>query len=311
MIEIALVGAGRMGASHFRVAAGLRDARIVAIVDEDLDRARTVAAETDVAVYDDVSAVLTSVDAAIVATPTATHARIASRLLASGVHVLVEKPLAGDLAEAASLVAAADVAQRILMVGHVERFNPVVLELESLSERPLFLETSRVSPFTEHVPEGVVLDLMVHDIDIALAIVNSPVSDVVSRSLQVRGGSEDAAWAIIEFQNGVIAQLTASRLGQEKVRKLVVTEADRVFRGDLIRQDISIHRVTGTSFSSSGYREAGIVEIPYLQHRGEPLFLEQWSFVEAVLGRRPVRAPGADGLRALQVAHQILEAART
>jgi UDP-N-acetylglucosamine 3-dehydrogenase len=309
MVDIALIGAGAMGANHFRTSASLRDARISAIVDHDIERARALASDTGVMVTDDLTKVVGNVDAAIIATPTPTHTDLALQLLASGVHVLVEKPIADDLSRARAVVQAAAEAGLTLMVGHVERFNPVILEFEQLLDRPLFFEAARVSPYTDRITDGVVLDLMVHDIDIVLSLARSSVRSVTARTLCVRGSREDAAWAIIEFDNGMVAQLTASRLGQDKIRSMSVTEADRVLRADLIKQDLSIHRVTSVAFSGAGYREAGMVEIPFLQHRGEPLFLEQWHFVEAVQGRRDVKVSGVEAVLALEIAHKVLKAA--
>ena len=178
LIDLAIVGAGSMGANHARVGLGLRDARISAIVDPDPERGGKLATTVGAAYYPDVTGLPATVDAAVVAVPTDLHVPVSTELLAMGKHVLVEKPIARTVADARFLVGAARDAGKILMVGHVERFNPAVVELAAIVAEPIHIDAQRVSAFVGRIREGVVLDLMTHDLDIVTALVNQPVVEV-------------------------------------------------------------------------------------------------------------------------------------
>jgi len=251
------------------------------------------------------------IDGAVLAVPTHLHRPLGEVLLERAIPVLVEKPLSRDPANAEALIAAAEASQTILMVGHVERFNPAVLELDQLIQDPIHIEATRISPHTPRIDDGVILDLMIHDLDIVASLVGAPLADIQAMASCVRSESEDLAVAILRFEDGATATLTASRIGQEKIRRMAITEASSYVVADLIRQDVTVHRIEEVGFTSerAGYRQRGVIEIPYLLHRGEPLFLELEHFVQCIQTRSMPRISGEGGLRALQMAYAVMRAA--
>jgi predicted dehydrogenase len=310
-VRIGLLGGGIMGTHHARVSGQVRGGEITHVVDADLDRATIVAGTIGAKAAGTWHEVVEGIDAAIIAVPSEFHCPLALALIDAGKHVLVEKPIATTIDDAEAMVAAADAAGTVLMVGHVERFNPAVLELENVVFDPIHLSTARISPFSTRVTVGVVLDLMIHDLDIVLALADSPVSSVAAVARQVLSDSEDLASVVLEFDNGVTADLVASRIGQQKIRTLAITERERYVSVDLLRQDVTINRVDHSEYVSSEgsrYRQTGMVEIPFLENRGEPLMLEQTEFVRAIRTGTAPRVTGRDGTEALRLADRILEA---
>jgi predicted dehydrogenase len=312
-VSVAVVGAGFMGTNHARVLSALPVADLVAVVDRDPTRGRTVADEFDCEYATSMDDVTTHVDAAIIATPTETHRSVAVQALTRGWHVLVEKPFAPTVREAEELVTAAADAGRILAVGHVERFNPACLDLARFVTEPLFIQTRRLSPFTERVKEGVVRDMMIHDVDLVLWLAHSEPIRVTADISRWRSETEDLAIATVVFESGLVAQMTATRIGQNKIRQVDVLQPDSLVNVDLLRQDITIRRQATAEYPESGARrlkEAAVTEIPYLEHRGEPLWLELQDFVEAVAsGGRPL-VDGRAGVAALTLCDRILQAAK-
>lgn len=315
-LRVAVVGAGMMGANHARVVNGSSAAILAAVVDADVERREAVAANSGAATYADVGALLdhgAPIDAAVVATPTATHREIATALLHAGVPVLVEKPLAATVADARAL---ADLSRRtnvLLVVGHVERFNPAVRELLRLEQRPIHVEAHRVGPFAARIPDSVVSDLMIHDLDIVGALAGGRPTSVTAVAQRVRSESEDMATALLAFDSGTTATITASRLGQQKIRQLQLTMPDAFVVADLLRQDVSITRVDHTEYLSedgSRYRQTASVEIPFLDNRGEPLAAQLASFLRAVRDGGPPEVTAEDGVTALEMVGQVLDAAR-
>jgi predicted dehydrogenase len=312
MHRLAVVGTGIMGANHARIAALHRDVELIAVVDPDTERADRLADAYGAKAFADVADCLDLVDAAVVATPTEAHHQTGLTLLGAGIHTLVEKPIASTVRQATELIDAAHRAGVTLTVGHVERFNPAVLELDNLLDQPLHITANRVSPYSARVTVGVVLDLMVHDLDIVTKLAGGSVSRLQASTLTVRSESEDLATALLEFDNGVTATLTASRIGQQKIREITVTQAETFITVDLLRQDVTINRVAHAEYLSSEgarYRQTGVVEIPFLEHRGEPLGLELDEFIRAIDERRPPRVTGEDGRAALQLALDVVAAA--
>lgn len=307
MLRVALVGAGVMGANHARVINGDRHSELAYVVDPDLQRAAAVARVSGARVVGDLEEVLGEVDAAVVAAPTEHHVELGCRFLEAGIAVLVEKPIASRIEDARRLVAAAQESGRPLAVGHVERFNPAVLELEAFVAEPEHIDFRRISAFTTRARESVVRDLMIHDIDLARLLVGAePVQ--VSAISRRRGQFDDLVVALLTFESGVSATLTASRMGQQKIRDIAVTQKENYIHVDLVREDITIHRVHHVEFLAEGgprYSQSGVIEIPYLSQRGEPLALQWAHFVNCVRGESEVRVSGQDGLRALAIAEQI------
>ena len=312
MLKLGVIGTGIMGANHARVAAAHPAFELVAVVDPQLERASALADRFDATAFSSVHECIDQLDCAIVATPTEHHFDTATTLLNAGVNVLVEKPITTTLDQAEQLVKLAADKGLVLTVGHVERFNPAVLELPNLIKDPIHITANRVSPYSPRVTVGVVLDLMVHDLDIVAQLAGSTPVSVKSATRTIRSDSEDLATALITFANGVTATVTASRIGQQKIREITVTQAENYIAVDLLRQDVTLHRVDHSEFLSAEgarYRQTGVVEIPFLEHRGEPLGLEHDDFAAAISEGRTPRVTGEQGAAALALALQVLEAA--
>jgi predicted dehydrogenase len=308
VLTFAIVGAGVMGTNHARVARSLPGVRIAYIVDPRRACAERVAESCGAQPTGDVADILGRVDCAIVASPSTQHCQHGVRLLRSGVHVLIEKPMATTPEDAAELVAVAADTGLVLQVGHIERFNPAVLELDRLGHDLVHIDAVRISPYSSRVRTGAVLDLMIHDLDIVLSLVGGDAVDVFATTQRTRSTSEDLVNALIRFDNGVTASLAASRIGQNKIRTLALTRKSDFVTVDLLRQDVTIHHVHHSEYLSDEgmrYRQTGVVEIPFLENRGEPLYLELADFVDAVRDGRQPRVTGRDGLRALELAMRV------
>jgi len=312
MLNLAIVGAGIMGANHGRVVRSLPDVELSAVCDADFDRAKALAHGTNALVTGELDEAIATADAVVLATPSRTHAELGEHILKSGRDLLVEKPIATEIADAERLIAVAGANDRILMVGHVERFNPAVVELRRLVTEPLALEITRVGPFYARNLADVVLDLMIHDIDLARAIVGGEIVAQHAMVREVLTDEPDFASALLRFDNGVLANITASRVSQSKIRRIMLTQRDNAVVADLLRQQIEVHRIEHSEFLTEGgvrYRQSGLVEIPYLAEHGEPLMHELRHFVECVRERREPAVSGHDGLAALRVCLGIRDSA--
>ena len=310
-VRLVVVGAGSMGANHVRVARQTAGVSLVALVDPDLSRARSVAGGGDIEVVASINELSTPIDAAVIAVPTPQHVNVATSLASRGVHLLVEKPLARTVADAEAIVEAARAAGIVLAVGHVERFNPVVTELRGVLDSPIHFSATRVSPFTPRIGDGVVLDLMIHDIDIVCSLLDTgdEVVEVSGVSRTTRSQSEDLASVVMRFSSGITAAFNTSRIGQQKVRLLEVTQSDSVVTADLLRQNITVNRMTSHEYLSNDgsprYRQATVVETPILETRGEPLANQLASFVSSIQSRTAPLVDGTAGLRAVALAERI------
>ena len=312
MVRLGIVGAGIMGGHHARVARGVRGTEAVVIVDPDPAKGERLASHVGADYEPDLDGLVGRVDAAIVTAPTEMHAAIGLSLLENGIDVLVEKPITSTIEEAKTLVAAADQYDRILMVGHVERFNPAVMELRRYLDGLIHIDVRRVGPYTPRISTGVVLDLMIHDIDLVTALAASEPTDVCALTRRVRSTSEDIANCLLTLANGVSATLTASRVSQTKQRQIELTQRDNVVVADLIRQQVTVHRVEHAEYvdgQGARYRQSGVIEIPYLENQGEPLVLEQTHFIECVTNRTQPDVSGREGLAALGTAIRIRDEA--
>ena len=299
-IPVAVVGAGNFGRQHARVYSVLPEARLVAVVDQDAERARHVAREYGGSALSDLGALPPEVRAVSLAVPTQHHLSVALPLLAGGMDLLVEKPIAPDIESASHLVAAAKKAGRILQVGHLERFNPAVEEAANAAALPLFFEIHRMSPFSPRSLDiDVVLDLMIHDLDIVLKLVDSAVCDVAASGLSVVSDSTDIANARIQFENGCVANLTASRVSTEKIRKL------RFFQP---REYISVDYIKRQGVRIGLDRSAGLHVQPLAAGDGEPLRSQLKSFLHCVRSREQPCVTGQDAIEALRLALRIREA---
>ena len=277
-IRAGVVGTGHMGQYHVLVYAELPDVELVGVVDADPTRAAAVAAQYETQVFADARALIGRVDVASVAVPTGQHFAVARELLEAGVSVLVEKPMTATLDEAQALFAVAERTGAVLHVGHVERFNGAVDELRQIVRAPILVESRRLGPFTPRVQrDTVVMDLMIHDIDIVLRLVDSPPVRLAAQGAAVHSSVTDVATVQIGFESGAIATITASRATEEKVRTLAITMPDAYVHLDYTDQDIRIYRRANQQYTMSRrairYSRASLVE--HLQvHRENPLKLE-------------------------------------
>jgi predicted dehydrogenase len=289
-----------MGVNHARVASA------------SADRARALAEPLEARWETSLPARLEAVDTAVIAVPTEFHRDYGVQLIDQGVHVLVEKPLGPSIEDATALVEAARRSDVVLMVGHVEQFNPAILELDHWLDDVVHVECTRVGPYSGRVREGVVFDLMIHDLDILRRIVRSPLAEVYATAQRTRSETEDLASALLRFESGATATLTASRIGQNKVRRVEITQQANTVSVDLLEQRIMIRRMSESEYlttPNTRYRQSGVVEIPYLDHWGEPLLHEDRHFFQCVKTRERPRVTGEDGLETVEWALRVVEAA--
>ena len=296
-LRVAVVGAGQFGLNHMRVAAQSDLAQLVAVVDTDAARAAEAAARFGCPAAG-LSELSGKVDAAIVAVPTWAHAATGCALLASGIDVLVEKPIAPDLASARRLIEAAQTNGRVLQVGHLERFNPAVAALRKIKTLPLFFEIHRMSVFTPRsLDVDVVLDLMIHDLDVVLDLVGQAPEEIRAAGISILSQKVDIANVRLAFPGGCVANLTASRVSTERVRKLRLFQPNQYISLDYARQDAVV-------FEAGRQSGIGFGALPVVN--AEPLVLELDNFFECVRARSRPLVSGEDGYRALEAALAIL-----
>jgi predicted dehydrogenase len=297
-MKLAVIGVGHLGKHHARLYSEMAGVELAAVVDIQPARAAEVAEAHHTTALSDYHDLFGKVDAVSLAVPTTDHARIGADLLEHGIDILVEKPIASTLDEARLLIDTAARHGRILQTGHVERFNPVVTAAIEVATTPQFFEIHRLAAFTPRSLDiDVVLDLMIHDLDIVLHLVRSPVAEVRAVGIAVLSRKADIANARVEFENGCVANLTASRVSFEKIRKL------RFFQPhDYISVDYATQ--TGTMVS---LRMGRVIEKKLEPPNGEPLKLELEAFVKCVQERSKPVVSGEDGLRALELAISINE----
>lgn len=299
----AVVGVGYLGRFHTEKWVATPGAELVAVVDTDAERARELAARFGCRALTDVRELHGLVDCASVVVPTPLHREVGVGLLEAGIDVLVEKPIAATLDEARELVRVAEACGRILQVGHLERFNPAIRALGELLTRPRFLECHRLAPFVERGTDvDVVLDLMIHDLDVILSIVPSPVAAVEAVGVPVITSSPDIANARIRFADGAIANVTASRVSLKRERKLRIFQPDTYISLDYGEKRLRICR-RGEA-SPGGLAP---IEVEERVVQGEDALAEEIrTFLDAVRSRRPPLVSGREGLRAIELAYQIL-----
>src|SRR6266513_1315469 len=289
-IRVAVVGTGEFGRNHARVYRELEGAELIGVFDQNQERGAAVAAEFHPQVLKSLDELRGRADAASVAVPTIAHADVGCRLLEMGLDVLVEKPMAVNLVEADALLRAAKKNGRILQVGHVERFNPAVVAVEPILNRPLFFEVHRLGVFTPRsLDVDVIYDLMIHDLDILLALVGEPVTEVKAVGIPVLTDKVDIAHARLEFAGGAVANVTASRVSTERVRKVRFFQQHEYISLDYARRDAMRVRVNRPGpepdFAFEKLPSAGV----------EPLRAELEAFLEAVRTRREPKTNGTAG----------------
>lgn len=306
-LRVAVVGVGHLGRHHARILASLPEVELVAVIDTNRERAETVAAESGSAALTDMQSVVGRVEAVVVAVPTRSHCEVARPLVERGVAVLVEKPIAASLAEADALMAAARASGATLAVGHTERYNPAVTVALPLVSTPRFIEVHRLGAFPgRSLDIDVVFDVMIHDLDVVLALVKSEPVAIEAVGVPVLTDRVDIANARIRFASGCIANLTASRISRDRVRKVRFFQPDAYISIDCAAQEVEAWRVV-----RQAGRPPAIEGGPLAVSPGEPLELELRDFVRAARTGGPPLVSAEDGRRALALAQQVAEAMRS
>jgi len=323
-LRVGVVGVGHLGQHHARILASLPDVELVAVVDSRPEQAQTIADKFGTRAVSDYRQLLDRIDAVSIAVPTMLHREVAGTFLSRGIPTLVEKPLASSLAEAELLVSLSHATGALLQVGHIERFNPALSALHQMAIRPKYISAERLSTYTFRSTDiGVVLDLMIHDIDLVLSLVSAPVRSVSAVGVSLFGEHEDVANARVEFENGTVANLTASRASYTALRKMriwstagyasldfaaksatLVQPSDEFLSGRLDLDGVDLSQPMAVQEHLFGK----VLRVDQVQTAGrEPLALEIEDFVYALRGGTRPRVGGDDALRAMRLADQILK----
>jgi predicted dehydrogenase len=298
-VDIGVIGIGHLGQHHVRLLSEIEGANLVGISDLNETAGTELSAKYNVPYFKDYRDMISKVSAVSIVVPTVLHHEVAKFFLERNVHTFIEKPITKTLQEANDLVALAGEKQLTLQVGHVERFNAAIMKLQTLCETPRFIECQRMGPFSPRIQDvGVVLDLMIHDIDIVLSLVKSPIKQIDAVGIAVLTNNEDIANAHILFENGCVANLTASRISEERVRKLRIFELDKYCSLDYAQQAITMRRKTN---------EEKIICEELEVYKVEPLRLELSHFINCIKDRKKPLVTIEDGKNALEVALEILE----
>jgi predicted dehydrogenase len=302
-LNAVVIGVGSLGQHHARVYAMHEQANLVAVVDVDETARTAIAQKCGCNAFSTLDDVEDKIDIVSVVVPTSEHYRIASGLIRQGISVLVEKPITLTVDEGERLVSLAHEYNVILQVGHIERFNPAVIELCKHLENPLFIECHRLGPPTPRVKDmGVVIDLMIHDLDLILSIMRSDIKTIEAVGVPILSPQEDIANARMRFESGCIANVTCSRVSPEKQRKIRFFQNDAYFSLDYMKPDLQIYRKLTNADGSIRIAH----EHPVLQ-KDEPLFVEIDSFIHCVINGTKPLVTGEDGVRALKLASKITD----
>ncbi|MBI4978155.1 MAG: Gfo/Idh/MocA family oxidoreductase [Spirochaetes bacterium] len=310
-MRLGVIGVGHMGKYHVNVIKQLSSAELAGVFDTNKDERTAVAKKYNTTAFKSVEDTLANVDGVIIAVPTKYHFDAALAALKANVHVLVEKPMTPTVDEAKALAAEAKKRSLILQVGHVERFNGAVQELRNVVRAPRLIETRRLSPFNPRIKDvGVVLDLMIHDIDIVLNLVNRPLTHLSAAGTRVFSQHEDVASATLTFDNGCVAVITASRATQEKIRTLAISEEKDYIILNYTTQEMEIHRQSSSESvvklnDGISYRQESIVERVFT-HRENALKLEVEHFVNCARGTAVPLVDVMNDVRTLEITHDIL-----
>jgi predicted dehydrogenase len=324
-LRVGVVGVGHLGQHHARILATIPGVELVAVADADLDRAAVVAAKCATMALHDYRQLLDAVDAVTIAVPTVLHREVAAAFLARGIATLVEKPMAGSLAQAEQLATLARARGAVLQVGHIERFNPALRALDQMPIRPKYIAAERLSTYTFRSTDiGVVLDLMIHDLDLLLSMIAAPVRSVAAVGLSLFGEREDVANARIEFDDGSVANVTASRASYASVRKMriwgaegyasldfaakratLVHPSEQLRHGRLDLDGVDLSQPSAIKDHLFG-KILRVDQVACDSDATEPLALELEDFVAAARREAPPRVSGEDALRAMRLADQVL-----
>ncbi len=318
-LRVGVVGVGHLGSRHASLWKGVAGARLVGLTDADMERADALARDLEVKAFPSLAALLAEVDAISLVTPTSTHAELARQALEAGVHCFIEKPITARYAEAAPLIELAERKGLTLQVGHIERFNPAFISLAGHRLEPMFIESHRLAQFKPRATDvAVVLDLMIHDIDLALSLVKSPVREVRASGVSVVSDTIDIANARVEFANGSVANLTASRISQRPMRKMRLFQQDSYISIDFAKPAVELFAIAdmqqgpvdltqllgaidlGTKQRAITYDQPALPAVNALQRELE-------SFTAAIAAGAPPPVTAREGAEALRVAEMILE----
>jgi len=304
-IRTAVIGVGYLGKFHAQKYAQLESSELIAVCDANLEIAQGIADEHDVPAFTDYNELIGKVDAVSIVVPTQKHYEVAKAFLEKGVHVLLEKPITSTVAEAEELVKIADENKCVFQIGHLERFNPAVLALEDELEQPLFIESNRIAPFNPRGADvNVVLDLMIHDIDIILDFARSPVKNIDANGVSVISQEIDIANARITFENGCVANVTASRVSMKSERIMRIFQHDAYISIDFQNKKLALHN------KGAGEMYPGIANIESNEQtfeQGDALYSEIEAFLYSITTNTPPVVSGKAGLLALQTATKISE----
>jgi predicted dehydrogenase len=309
-IRAGVVGVGKMGEYHVGVLSEMPRVEMAMVADASEERARTIAERYDTAYCTNYRDLFEKIDVAVVAVPTALHYEVARDFLKAGIHVLLEKPCANDLAQARELFKIAAENKLTLHIGHIERFNGAVQEIHKIVKDPILVECKRMGAFSERVrDDGVILDIMIHDIDIILNLIKSRVVRVNVVGASVFTDRDDLVTAQLEFENGCLANITASRASQNKERTLSVTQKDAYVLLDYTEQEIYVHREASSehqlSKGSLRYKQESLVQRIFV-HKDNPLKLELQHFIDCAKNGSPRRVAVDSELYSLEIALEIL-----
>ena len=309
-VRAGVIGVGIMGERHCRVYSSLRHVRLIGIADRDRNRGQAVAANYEARYFEDYQELLAEVDAVSIATPTPFHYNLAMQALEHGIHVLVEKPMTETLEEAKQLVVKANECNKILQVGHIERFNPAFLELKNVTVgmKLVAVNIRRLSPFdTSNTDVDVVRDLMIHDLDLVVDLVGNSLEGLNAWGRSISTKAIDHAVANLSFRQGPIATLFASRITEQKVRLIEVIAEGAYIEADLLSKSLLIHRRTFPKFfDADKYRQESVIERIHVP-MAEPLMLELEHFIDCVRDGKPSLVAGEDGHYALQLAQAVAD----
>ena len=305
-LKVGVIGVGHLGEYHVQKYKTISNVDLVGVVDADLDRADEIAGRYDVRAYGNHEEILDKVDAVSLAVPTEMHFEVAKDVLSKGIHLLIEKPITYEIEPADIMVTIAREKDLVFQVGLVERFNPAVVMMESLLNRPVFLESHRMNEFTTRgIDVDVVLDLMIHDLDIILHNVQSEIREVHAVGMSVITGKTDVANAKIVFEDGTVANLTASRVSSQTLRKIRVFQPDAYLSVNCLKREISVIRLDVEVKDLNDFPRLTPEKTKFPGR--DPLADEISSFVDAVVNRSKPVVSGADGRRALEVALGIID----
>ena len=310
-LKVGVVGVGHMGHYHVRIYSEIPSIELVGIADVNEALGRDLANKYETQYFGDYRRLFGKVDAVSIAVPTSMHYAVAKEFLENRIHVLLEKPMTIDLEEGRELIQIAAREKCILQIGHVERFNAAVQELNNIVTEPLLIEAHRLGPFNKRTKDtGVILDLMIHDIDIVLNLIDSNIKNMNVCGKSICSDYEDLVSVQMEFENGCIALLTASRLTENKIRSLAITQKDAYIFLDYAEQEIHIHRQASTKYwltkEKFQYKQESFIERLFV-HKDNPLKLQLVHFIDCITnGTTPIFS-GEEDLKALEVALHILE----